>query len=145
MDHVDATHVRGAGGRDDARGEHARRRRLARAVRSEQPEDLTAFDREIEGVDCADVTRIHLGETARHDRGIDALRRRSTQVASLSSCTPCGLLARAVGHAGEMVEEFVQRVLHDGGFTLADHPADLLVASPHDDADRLDARGDRPQ
>ena len=48
---VDARHERVARRRHDARGENARRGRLARAVGTEESEDLTLMDQEIQRID----------------------------------------------------------------------------------------------
>ena len=73
----DADHLLGAGGvrhhihtvddrvptgGDDAGGEHARGRGLARAVGPEQTEDLARAHFEVEMIDGEDVARVHLGE-----------------------------------------------------------------------------------
>src|SRR5262249_8082923 len=52
----------------DRRGQHADRRRFARAVRPEQPEDLTGCYVEVDTLHCLDATRPGLGQAAHADR-----------------------------------------------------------------------------
>src|SRR4029453_19082308 len=83
-DDVDLGHPRPTGRRQHPGRQHAGRRRLARAVRAEQAEDLTAPDYEVEAVDRGDAARIHLrqalgangvlaGGSCRHNLGLDCL------------------------------------------------------------------------
>ena len=59
--------------RDHSRGEHARRRGLARPVRPEEPEDLPGTDDEVEAVDGGEVRAgIDLGQL---DGADDAISR----------------------------------------------------------------------
>src|SRR5213075_1329428 len=60
---VAAVDARAAGGRQDARGEHADGGGLAGAVRTEEAEELTVADLEIESVERDDVVRIDLAQS----------------------------------------------------------------------------------
>ena len=57
-----------ARGRPDQTDEHAQRRRLARAVRAEQPADLARLDLEVEVRDRLDAA-VALGQAANGDHG----------------------------------------------------------------------------
>ena len=61
---VVSVHVSGARGRPDRRGQHADGRRLARAVRAEQSEDLTGGDVEVDAAHGFDAARPGLGQSA---------------------------------------------------------------------------------
>src|SRR5581483_4173918 len=86
--HVHAGDERAASRRDDGRRQHPDRRRLAGAIRAEQPEELAAPDFEVEPVDGED--RIAAGseglaELLRPDRRVVGCGHYAAETASASS------------------------------------------------------------
>ncbi len=65
---VEPGHVRDARGRDDRRREHPDGRRLARAVGSEEAEDLAGSDVEVDVTHRLDSARVDLGQASCCDR-----------------------------------------------------------------------------